>query len=246
MLLKISRSDVCLALAAAFLFSIIASTAQAIPFTTNDRSQLLGQPLWYSGTSEPSLARILRTRTDYIGSSFFGLYTQPDQTPNALFSPVGDTNVTALVIEYAGYAGDNQLGLYNLDGLEIILFDGSAGAGALGEILFVGDTLKIGSAEYAGFGDTFGLFLRNDVEDFIWYSQDILNPGGDAHFLGFEQGDSLYFGFEDVDLGCGDYNDLVVKMTWTKPGSPVPEPTAALVFGLGALVVGVTTRRRNG
>jgi hypothetical protein len=245
MLLKISRSDACLALAAAFLFSIIASTAQAIPFTTNDRSQLLAQPLWYSGTSEPSLARILRTRTDYIGSGFFGLYTQPDQTPNALFSPVGDTNVSALVIEYAGYAGDNQLGLYNLEGLEVTLFDGPSVAGEVIELLFLGDDLKIGSTVYTDFGTTFGLFIRNDLEQYAWYSQDILNPGERPHFLGFEQGDSLYFGFEDLDLGDGDYNDMVAKMTGIRPGTPVPEPTAALVFGLGALVVGFATRRRN-
>jgi hypothetical protein len=249
MLPLISRSDACLALAAGFLFAIIASSAHAIPFTTNDRSQRLAQSSWnpFWRSSEESLERVLRNSTDYVGSGSSGYYTQADQTANALFTAADGTKVTALVIdEQAGYSNDNQLGLYNLDGLEIILFDGSAGAGALGDILFVGDTLKIGSTEYAGFGNTFGLFLRNDVEGFTWYSQDILNPGGGANFLGFEQGDSLYFGFEDLDLGCGDYNDLVVKMTWSKPGSPVPEPTAALVFGLGALVVGVTTRRRNG
>jgi hypothetical protein len=232
-----------LALAAGFLFAIIASSAQAIPFTTNDRSQRLASSSW---SSEESLAQILRNETDYVGSGFSGYYTQADQTSNALFSTTDGTYLTDLVIEHAGYSNDNQLGLYNLDGLEITLFEGSAGAGASVEILFVGDTLKIGSAEYAGFGTTFGLFLRNDVEDFIWYSQDILNPGGRAHFLGFEQGDSLYFGFEDLDLGDRDYNDLVGKMTEIKSGSPVPEPTAALVFGLGALVVGVTTRRKNG
>jgi hypothetical protein len=246
MLLKISRSDVCLALAAVFLFTIIASSAQAIPFTTNDRSELLGEPSWYySWTSEPSLARILRTKTDYVGSGAFGLYTQPDQTPNALFEAVGDTNVTALVIEYADYSGGNELGLYNLEGLEVTLFDGPSVAGEAIEILFLGDDLKVGSTVYTDFGTTFGLFLRNDFEQFAWYSQDILNSGERAHFLGFEQGDSLYFGFEDQDLGDRDYNDLVGKITGVRPGTPVPEPTAALVFGLGALVVGFATRRRN-
>jgi hypothetical protein len=245
MLPTITRSNVCLALAAGFLLTIIASSAQAIPFTLNDRSQLLTQPSWYSWTSEQTLARILRTRTDYIGSGPFGLFAQPDQTPNAIFSPVGDTNVSALVIEYAGYAGDNQLGLYNLDGLEVMLFDGSATAGESIEIEFVGDDLTVGSTVYTDFGTNFGLFLRNDVEQFAWYSQDILNPGERAHFLGFEQGDSLYFGFEDQDLGDRDYNDLVGKITGVRPGPPVPEPTAALVFGLGALAVGAATRRRN-
>ena len=245
MLFTIPRRGVCPALAAGFLLALLASSAQAIPFTTNDRSQLLTESSSsaFSWSSEPSLARILRTETDYVGSGPLGYYTQADQTPNALFSPVGDSAVTALVIEYAGYASDNQLGLYNLDGIEATLFGGPTVAGESLEILFVGDTLQIGSVEYADFGTTFGLFIRNDVEDFAWYSQDILNPGERAHFLGFEQGDSLYFGFEDLDLGDRDYNDLVAKMTGIRPGTPVPEPTAALVFGLGAIAVGLTTRR---
>lgn len=241
------RKDVCSAIAVGLLFTFLASSAQAIPFTTNDRSELLTQSssssFWWS--SEPSLARILRTETDYVGSGLLGYYTQADQTPDALFSAAGDSHVTALVIEHAAYSNDNQLGLYNLEGLEIILFEGPAAAGSVVEILFVGDTLKIGSTEYEDFGTTFGIFLRNDVRDFTWYSQDILNPGGRAHFLGFEQGDSLYFGFEDQDLGDRDYNDLVAKMTGIRPGSPVPEPTAALVFGLGAIAVGLTTKRTS-
>ena len=223
-----------LSLAIAVALAFAASTALATPFTTNDRSQLLTK---YSTSSEESLSHVLRTKTDYVGSGFFGGYTRSDQTTNALFMATGDTSVASLIVEHAGFRDDNQLGVYNLDGIEITLFGGSAAAGASIEILFIGDTLKIGAAEYADFGTTFGLFLRNDVEDFTWYSQDVLNPGDRAHFLGFEQGDALYFGFEDLDLGDHDYNDFVGKLRGVKPGSPVPEPTAALVFCLGALLV---------
>lgn len=223
-------------LATGFLVSILASSAYAIPFSVNVRDHLLAS----QGRSyEPSLEEILTEMTDYSGG--FG---QADQSVNALFSPLKGAPVAGLVIERAGYRDVNELGIYNLDGVMATLFDGPAGAGSEVELIFSGDQISVDGAILADFGTTFGFYISNQEAGFTWFSQDILNPGDRAHFLAFEEGNSLYFGFEDLDLGDRDYNDLVAKVTGIRGAIPTPEPAATLVFAAGALVVWVSTRRR--
>jgi hypothetical protein len=226
-----------LALAAGLLVCMLAASAQAIPFSLNVRDELLTAG---STSSEQSLQDILATLTDYSGG--FG---QADQSINALFSPEHDAVVVDLVIELAGYRDHNELGLYNLSGDTVTLFEGSADAGDVVGLQFIGDQLSVGGSVVEHFGTTFGFYLANDDEGFIWYSQDILNPGSRAHFLAFEDDEAVYFGFEDLDLGDVDYNDLVAKVSGVGGAASTPEPSAALVFALGAIVVGASVRRRS-
>jgi hypothetical protein len=46
--------------------------------------------------------------------------------------------------------------------------------------------------------------------------------------------------------GVRDYNDFVGKVSGIRPGTPVPEPTAAVVFLIGALLVGKQVRGVRG
>ena len=209
--------------------------AIAYPFTANDRSVLLTEN---STSSEPSLESILLDSTSYGGG--FGL---ADQSTNALFSPIGSSVITGLVIEYAGYAPNNKLGIYNLAETEVILFEGSDSSGATIEILFSGNDLTVGGTTYTDFGTAFGFYLQNDSVGFTFFSQDALNPGGRAHFLAYEEGDSVFFGFEDLDLGDRDYNDFVASAKGISGTAPIPEPSSALVFSIGTLVVASSIRR---
>jgi hypothetical protein len=235
-----------LTLATGLLVSFLAASAQAIPLSLNVRDQLLTAG---STSDEASLEHILTTMTDYSGG--FG---QADQSINALFSPVNDAPVAGLVVEHAGYRDSNELGVYNLNGDTITLFKGSANLGDVITLQFSGDQLSVNGDVVADFGTTFGFFLYNEREGFTWYSQDILNPGERAHFLAFEDEDTVYFGFEDLDLGDRDYNDMVAKVTGIRGAitpTPIPEvvastpePTAALAFAVGAALVATSARRR--
>jgi hypothetical protein len=227
-----------LTLATGLLVAILAASAQALPFSVNIRDQLLTAG---STSDEESLEHILTTMTSYSGA--FG---QADQSTDALFGPLNDASVAGLVIERAGYRDQNELGLYNLDGDMITLFEGSADAGDVITLQFSGDQLSVGGAVMPDFGTTFGFYLANEEVGFTWYSQDILNPGQRAHFLAFEDENAVYFGFEDLDLGDRDYNDLVAKVTGIEGATAAtPEPTAALVFAVGAALVDASARRRT-
>jgi hypothetical protein len=239
----------------ALLGSLVGSSAHAIPFSVNDRSTLLTAG---STSTEPSLADILP------GAGYGGGFAASDQTTNALFSAFGSNPLAGLIIEHAGYRDGNELGIYNLAGETLTLFDGSDGGGDTTTMIFSGNDLTVGGTTLTDFGTSFGFYMRNDDVGFSWFSQDILNPGERAHFLGFEEDGALYFGFEDLDLGDHDYNDLVAKVTGlsgasgggggefgnypTGPpyipptSSPVPEPSAALVFGAGLLAMRIGLR----
>ncbi len=49
----------------------------------------------------------------------------------------------------------------------------------------------------------------------------------------------------DCGAACGDLEDLVIPTDFGG-ASPMPEPSAALQFGLGALLVGALRGRRRG
>ena len=228
-----------LAGAACALFALLAmvSGAQAIPFSVNDR------PVTLKPGPEVSLEEII-ARAGYTGD-----YTQ---SSNALFTAGGGQAEARIVVEFAGYADNNALGVYNLDGDEILLFSGADERNAITTLIFDGSTLVVGGAKYESFG-SFGFYLENHTNDggFKWFSQDILNSDDQfAHFMAFEDERDregiLYFGFEDLARSHTDYdyNDMVVKVTGVRGATPAPEPRAALAFVLGALVIRSAVRRR--
>ena len=119
-------------------------------------------------------------------------------------------------------------------------------AGASTEIILYADgsILVGGRRPGEGFGDGFGFYLYNSDTGNTYYSQDGLNPNGDAHFLAYEQGDTLYFGFEDLSNFDNDYNDLIGSVQGLRGVTSMPEPTAAVAFGVGMLVLHSRLRRR--
>lgn len=225
---------------------LLAAPSNAVPFSTNDRSSLLTEG---STSAETSLADILIAEGNYTGG-----FAAEDQSIDALFSPVGETVTTELIVEIADGSRDNILGIYDQEGHELILFHGSADDGDSVALTFDSGAVtsirngRARTSTTAEFGTTFGFFIRNDEVGFTYYSQDILNPGERAHFAAFEDADALYFGFEDNDLGDRDYNDLVARvrgLTGGGAGPHMPEPNSALLFALGAGTLYHAARRRR-
>ncbi len=236
-----------------FLFLLIltipalTSHATAAPFSTNVRpTTLLDGP-----ANEGTLAEAI------AGAGYGGNYTQ---STNALFTAQNSSPIATMVVEFAGYQNNNSLGIYNLNNEEILLFPGSAGPPSAATLSFSGTDVTVNGQTYEDFG-TFGFYLENNVNgDFQWFSQDILNSdGGFAHFMGFEESvngvNNVYFGFEDLAASARgqdyDYNDMVVKVSGIvgaspqgSSSSPIPEPSAAMLFALGSLVLGRGIRSR--
>ncbi len=74
-------------------------------------------------------------------------------------------------------------------------------------------------------------------------SETVFDVGGVLATLGQ---DDLLIAFEDLYLSNSDqdYQDLVAVVKGVRSPPPVPEPTAALVFGVGLLAVRFGMRRR--
>ena len=213
-----------------FALLVMVPGAQAVPFSVNDR------PVTLEPGPEVALVKLV------ADAGYRGDYTQ---STNALFSAVGDRVDAKIVVEYAGFAPNNSLGIYNLKGEEVLLFSGADGANAITTLVFDGSSLIIDGAEHGEFA-AFGFFLENSKNDggFEWFSQDILNADdGFAHFMAFEEAElglnSLYFGFEDLARSHTDYdyNDMVVKVTSVRGAAPMPESTGALAFAVGMMVI---------
>lgn len=127
------------------------------------------------------------------------------------------------------------------------LFNGTDDAPSHATIVFGAGGLESvnGTAVSDGFGTDFGFYLKNAEKDFVWYSQIGLNVDGYEHFVAFEEDGVLWGGFEDLAGGGDmDFNDLVFRMEGVA-SAPVPEPSAALVFGMGLLVVSRAVRSRT-
>ena len=223
------RSLTCL-LFPLFALLVMAPGAHAIPFSVNDR------PVTLEPGPEVALVDLV------ADAGYRGDYTQ---STHALFSADGDRVEAKIVVEYAGYAPNNSLGIYNLKGEEILLFSGADSANAITTLVFDGSSLIINGAEHGDFG-TFGFFLENARNDggFKWFSQDILNADDEfAHFMAFEEAglgqNSIYFGFEDLARSYTDYdyNDMVVKVSGVSGAAPMPESSAAMAFAVGMLVI---------
>jgi hypothetical protein len=172
----------------------------------------------------------------------------------------------ALEFEIAGDAENTVFGVYDVDTLtKKALFgiddDPIADIGwTPGENKIHRNTANL----FAGFGSTFGFYLKNKKTNNTYYSQSILNPNGedmakifegdgkskfDLQLDGvaprhkFHPGD-LIIAFEDRHTGLafadGDYNDTVVYMHRKED---VPEPATLLGLGLVAGAFGIMRKR---
>jgi hypothetical protein len=138
---------------------------------------------------------------------------------------------TAVVTDaFSAVSSTNMLGLDNAD---LAFFDGDAiafsfsGSSSFGLFVVTSDPALEGEILLsAGGGET----IANAADPFA-----ILADGGLAYFLGLTSATT----FSSASLGFLDDGEVnfVYNVDDIRVGAPVPEPSAALVFGLGLLVV---------
>ncbi len=185
--------------------------------------------------SEVSLSASFRAR--YAGQDQeFGFYAPADGT-----EPTAGERTTLLTIE--GFQNE-------------ALTDGR-----LAEAIIGGASLSASSSVGPG---AMGFFDNSPIGgEQIWYSEDVLNADGLDHMITllldqtFDQQTQLYtttflLAFEDLPSyqggslpGDGDYNDLVVEVTFIGESPfepPVPEPASVVLLGMG--IAGFALRKR--
>jgi hypothetical protein len=163
-------------------------------------------------------------------------------------SSISGNATFTLMIELAGNAASNAIGIYNTAGPPnpplFQVFPGAASAGWFATAHFAGGNLTVtlfdnnsiiqGQSFYAGVNaNGFGFYLQDPLSGTTYYSQDGRNAGGVAQILTYA-GTGQNFGdwwecFEDLQVGAGsdqDYDDAVLLLQ-----SVVPTPTHSNTWG---------------
>ena len=167
--------------------------------------------------------------------------------------PLGSSCPGGIVIEQAGGAGDNMMGIYDLSDAgsspdRVAVFVGADGAGTAKSFSFdpIDGTVIVGLVDTGiafGSGTSFGLFIENPVAGNIFFSEDLRNTDGLRHVLIYHTetggvgttsgtvvpGHSYLFAFEDlpgpVDPSTGSDRDFNDFIYHFKiPFAPPPPP----------------------
>ncbi len=166
------------------------------------------------------------------------------------WSTEGFASVGTIVIELAGYATQNRLGIYDIydPTNRFQLFDGAAGAGASRAFSVSND-----GTVYRNFAPTstaftshlFGFYLHTPAG--LWFSQSSLNADGADHLVAYQTGGQFLFGWEDLAASNWDqdYNDFVMLISGVKGNHDVPEPASLGLLGFGLAGIAAFRRRKQ-
>jgi hypothetical protein len=211
------------------LFTVVATMAAptgAHAFTLRS-PQLVIPPTSSDGT----------TLQQYLNSIGQTINVETDQLDAQVWNASGISPTFNLLIELAGYAASNNLGVYNSNagGTPTLfqLFPGAASAGWFVNVHFGGGNLTVdlydagsvfqGSTTYSGVdASSFGFYLQGPGGTF--YSQDYRNGGGKPQMLTYA-GTGVYASqwfecFEDLPMCCGsdgDFQDAILRLQSVNP-----------------------------
>jgi len=200
---------------------------------------------------------------DKFGSGTIDVYY--DQLPYAIFTPGSDTafDVTVMVEN----TNSNILGIYPYGNPNIKLKVVPANI-ANGEtinikftksgiqwnvvsyqIVWIGEIPFANIIDYTTFPTTsFGFYLTDLTNSWIWYSEDSLNQNNEAHALFYaglsSAGDTgdFYLAWEISLLDQNkDYADVIYHIS---DDDPVPEPLTLILLGTGLITLGSIGRKK--
>lgn len=198
------------------------------------------------GPRVPQIALNGASLQGYLNGIGESINVSTDQVDGQVWTTSVSGNATfTLMIELAGNAGSNAIGVYNSNGPAnpplFQIFPGAAtagwfatshfGSGNLVVTLFDQNSIIQGQTFYAGVNaNGFGFYLQGPGGTF--YSQDSRNAGGNARVLTY-LGTGVNFGewwqcFEDLAPGASDddFDDAVLLLQ-----SVVPTPVNASTWG---------------
>jgi len=180
----------------------------------------------------------------YLNSKGETINVLTDQDAGQTWSETVSNNATfTLMIEFAGNASSNSIGIYNAADVAPALYQVFPGAAAAGWFaiasfrsaptrvvinLFDQNAALQGTNTFLGAdGHNFGYYLQQPPGlGLVLYSQDSRNPGGDPQMLAFAgQGGntgSWWLAMEDLSAAQGRDNDFDDAVLFLESVNPVP------------------------